>query len=260
MAYQNILLEIKDGIGILTINRPEVRNAVDFATWDEIRHAMETMRHNDGVRVVIITGAGGKAFASGADIRALQVRTSMEQLTGTLMDTLNAVENLPKPVIAAIDGFALGGGCELSMACDIRIATRKSKFGQPEVNLAIIPGGGATQRLQRLVGIGKAKELIFTGDIISAEEAGRIGLVQKVVDDGEGAALAAAKEMADKIKGKGPVALTLSKLAVNVGASTDMQSGLYLERCCQAIAFSTEDKDEGTTAFLEKRPPQFKGR
>ncbi|CAK7065524.1 MAG: Crotonyl-CoA hydratase [Desulfovibrio sp.] len=260
MAYQNILVSIEDGIGVLTINRPEVRNAVDYATWDEIREAVREFGLNDDVKVVIITGAGGKAFASGADIRALQVRTPMEQLNSTLMDTLGVIANLAKPVIAAVDGFALGGGCELSMACDIRVATKKSKFGQPEVGLAIIPGGGGTQRLQRLVGIGKAKELIFTGDIISAEEAERIGLVQKVVEDGEDAALAAAKEMAAKIKAKGPVAVSLAKLAINVGANTDLQSGLYLERCCQAFAFSTGDKAEGTTAFVEKRPAQFQGK
>lgn len=260
MTYQNILVAIEDGIGLLTINRPEVRNALDYATWDEIRRAVQEFADNAEVKVVILTGAGGKAFASGTDIRALQVRTPLEQANSTLMDALGAVANLPKPVIAAIDGYALGGGCELSMACDIRIATRKSKFGQPEVNLAIIPGGGGTQRLQRLVGIGKAKELIFTGDIIGADEAERIGLVQKVVDDGEGAAVAAAKEMANKIKTKGSIAISLAKLAINVGANTDLQSGLYFERCCQAFAFSTQDKTEGTTAFIEKRPPRFQGK
>lgn len=260
MAYKNILVEIEDGIGIMTINRPEVRNAVDYVTWDEIRAGMEEFKNNPEVKVVILTGAGGKAFASGADIRALQARTSMEQFHSTLMDTLGTIANMPKPVIAAIDGFALGGGCELSMACDIRIATRKSKFGQPEVNLGIIPAGGGTQRLQRLVGIGKAKELIFTGDIISAEEAERIGLVEKLVEDGEGNAVAAAKEMANKIKTKGPVAVALCKLAINTGANTDLQSGLYLERLGQAYAFATEDKQEGTTAFLEKRAPEFKGK
>lgn len=260
MTYQNILVEIEDGVGILTINRPEVRNAVDYQTWDEIREAVRAFGFNDEVKIVIITGAGGKAFASGADIRALQARTPMEQYNSTLMETLGVIANLPKPVIAAVDGFALGGGCELSMACDIRVATKKSKFGQPEVGLAIIPAGGGTQRLQRLVGIGKAKELIFTGDIISADEAERIGLVQKVVEDGEGAALAAAKEMAGKIKSKGPVAISLAKLSINIGANVDLQSGLYFERTCQAFAFSTQDKAEGTTAFVEKRLPQFQGK
>ncbi len=258
MAYQNIKIEINDGIAVLTLNRPEVRNALDFVTWDEIRSGMRSLRDDDNVHVIIITGAGGKAFASGADIRALHARTVTEQMCSETNDILYEISSHKKPVIAAIDGYALGGGCELAMACDIRIATRKSKFGQPEVNLGIIPGGGGTQRLQRLVGIGKAKELIFTGDIISAEEAEHIGLVEKVVDDGT--VLDAALEMANKIKAKGPMAVMLAKMSINVGANTDLLSGLYFERYSQALAFSTEDKAEGTLAFIEKRPANFKGR
>ena len=254
MAYQNIKIEINDGIAILTLNRPEVRNALDYVTWDEIRAGMRELRFNDDAHVIILTGAGGKAFASGADIKALNARTVSEQMNSEVNDILYEIT---MPVIAAVDGYALGGGCELAMACDIRIATKKSKFGQPEVNLGIIPGGGGTQRLQRLVGIGKAKELIFTGDIISAEEAERIGLIEKVVEDG--AVLEAAIEMAKKIKAKGPVAVTLAKQAINVGANTDLYSGLCFERYSQAIAFSTADKAEGTLAFIEKRPAQFKG-
>ena len=257
MAYQNIKIEINDGIAILTLNRPEVRNALDYVTWDEIRAGMRELRFNDDAHVIILTGAGGKAFASGADIKALNARTVSEQMNSEVNDILYEITMHKKPVIAAVDGYALGGGCELAMACDIRIATKKSKFGQPEVNLGIIPGGGGTQRLQRLVGIGKAKELIFTGDIISAEEAARIGLIEKVVEDG--AVLEAAIEMAKKIKAKGPVAVTLAKQAINVGANTDLYSGLCFERYSQAIAFSTADKAEGTLAFIEKRPAQFKG-
>ena len=257
MAYQNIQLEINDGIAVLTLNRPEVRNALDYVTWDEIRAGMRELRFNDDAHVIILTGAGGKAFASGADIKALNARTVSEQMNSEVNDILYEITMHKKPVIAAVDGYALGGGCELAMACDIRIATKKSKFGQPEVNLGIIPGGGGTQRLQRLVGIGKAKELIFTGDIISAEEAERIGLIEKVVEDG--AVLEAAIEMAKKIKAKGPVAVTLAKQAINVGANTDLYSGLCFERYSQAIAFSTADKAEGTLAFIEKRPAQFKG-
>ena len=257
MAYQNIKIEINDGIAILTLNRPEVRNALDYVTWDEIRAGMRELRFNDDAHVIILTGAGGKAFASGADIKALNARTVSEQMNSEVNDILYEITKHKKPVIAAVDGYALGGGCELAMACDIRIATKKSKFGQPEVNLGIIPGGGGTQRLQRLVGIGKAKELIFTGDIISAEEAERIGLIEKVVEDG--AVLEAAIEMAKKIKAKGPVAVTLAKQAINVGANTDLYSGLCFERYSQAIAFSTADKAEGTLAFIEKRPAQFKG-
>ena len=183
MAYQNIKIEINDGIAVLTLNRPEVRNALDYVTWDEIRAGMRELRFNDDAHVIILTGAGGKAFASGADIKALNARTVSEQMNSEVNDILYEITMHKKPVIAAVDGYALGGGCELAMACDIRIATKKSKFGQPEVNLGIIPGGGGTQRLQRLVGIGKAKELIFTGDIISAEEAERIGLIEKVVEE-----------------------------------------------------------------------------
>ena len=257
MAYQNIKIEINDGIAVLTLNRPEVRNALDYVTWDEIRAGMRELRFNDDAHVIILTGAGGKAFASGADIKALNARTVSEQMNSEVNDILYEITMHKKPVIAAVDGYALGGGCELAMACDIRIATKKSKFGQPEVNLGIIPGGGGTQRLQRLVGIGKAKELIFTGDIISAEEAERIGLIEKVVEDG--AVLEAAIEMAKKIKAKGPVAVTLAKQAINVGANTDLYSGLCFERYSQAIAYSTADKAEGTLAFIEKRPAQFKG-
>ena len=257
MSYQNIKIEVSDGIAILTLNRPEVRNALDYVTWDEIRAGMRELRFRDDVQVIILTGAGGKAFASGADIKALNVRTVSEQMNSEVNDILYEITTHKKPVIAAIDGYALGGGCELAMACDIRIATKKSKFGQPEVGLGIIPGGGGTQRLQRLVGIGKAKELIFTGDIISAEEAGKIGLVEEVVEDGT--VMDAAIAMAKKIQAKGPVAITLAKMSINVGSNTDLYSGLCFERYSQAIAFSTEDKAEGTKAFIEKRSPQFKG-
>ncbi|SHE89175.1 enoyl-CoA hydratase [Desulfofundulus australicus DSM 11792] len=259
MEYKNILLE-KDGpVALLTINRPEVRNALDPQTWAEIRSAIRECKFDRDVRVVIITGAGGKAFASGADIRTLRERETLEVLKSEAQETLNDIENLDKPVIAAIDGYALGGGCELAMACDIRIATSRSKLGQPEVNLGIIPGAGGTQRLQRLVGIGKAKELIFTGDIISAQEAREIGLVNKVVEQPEDL-LPAAREMARKIIAKGPVAVGLAKLAINVGANTDINSGLLFEKLAQTVAFSTEDRIEGTTAFLEKRKPVFKGK
>ncbi|MHB8916763.1 MAG: enoyl-CoA hydratase/isomerase family protein [Desulfocucumaceae bacterium] len=259
MEYQNIQIE-KDGhIAMLTLNRPEVRNALDPRTWAEIRGAVREFRFDRDVRVVIITGAGGKAFASGADIKSLRERETLEVLKSEAQEALNDIENLEKPVIAAIDGFALGGGCELALACDIRIATARSKLGQPEVNLGIIPGAGGTQRLQRIVGPGKAKELIFTGDIISAREAGEIGLVNKVVDE-PGDLLPAVKEMAGKIIAKGPVAVSLAKVAINVGANTDINSGLQFEKFAQTIAFSTGDRIEGTTAFLEKRSAEFKGK
>ncbi len=259
MDYQNVLLE-KDGhIGILTLNRPEKRNALDPLTWNEIRSGIREFRFDADIRVVIITGAGGKAFASGADIGALRERPTLEVLKAESQETLLEVENLDKPVIAAIDGFALGGGCELAMACDIRIATVQSKLGQPEVNLGVIPGAGGTQRLQRLVGIGKAKELIFTGDIITAAQAREIGLVNKVVDEAA-RLMTAAKEMADKIISKGPVAVAVAKIAINVGANTDINSGLLFEKFAQTVAFATQDRIEGTSAFLEKRKPNFKGK
>ena len=259
MAYKNILFEKEDHIGMITINRPEVRNALDPQTIGEIRDAIRTCRFDDDVRVVILTGAGGKAFASGADIRTLKARKTLEVLKSESQETLNEIENLDKPVIVAIDGYALGGGCELSMACDIRIATSRSKLGQPEVNLGLIPGMGGTQRLQRLVGLGKAKELIFTGDIISADEAKSIGLVNQVVSEPE-ELLSVAKEMARKIISKAPIAIALSKTALNVGSNVDLHSGLLFEKHAQTIAFSTEDRIEGTSAFLEKRKPDFKGK
>ncbi|WP_027718214.1 enoyl-CoA hydratase-related protein [Desulfovirgula thermocuniculi] len=259
MDYKNLLFQKDGSIAIITLNRPEVHNALDPQTWGELRAAIGECRRDPEVRVVIITGAGGKAFAAGADIRALRERPALEVLKGEAQEVLNEIENLDKPVIAAIDGYALGGGCELALACDIRIATSRSKFGQPEVNLGIIPGAGGTQRLTRLVGPGKAKELIFTGDIITAQEAKEIGLVNKVVDSPE-ELLPAAKAMAQKIIQKGPVAVSLAKLAINTGANVDLRSGLAVERLAQTVAFYTEDRIEGTTAFLEKRPPQFQGK
>jgi enoyl-CoA hydratase len=258
MTYENILMEIDAGIGLLTLNRPEKRNALDPKTWEEIHKAVKQCRADQQVKVLIITGAGGKAFASGADIGALRQRKTLETLESISQDVLNDIENLSKPVIAAIDGFALGGGCELAMACDIRIATQRSKLGQPEVNLGLIPGAGGTQRLQRLVGIGKAKELIFTGDIIDAQEAKAIGLVNQVVENPDDL-LPKAREMAQKICAKGPIAVAMSKAAINVGANTDLYSGLMFEKFAQTIAFSTQDRIEGTSAFLEKRKPDFKG-
>jgi len=185
MNFKNLLVENKNGVGLITLNRPEFRNALDSQTWSEIRQFFLINRFNNELSVVIITGAGGKAFASGADIKMLQARTTLETLNSETHEILNLVENFYKPVIAVIDGFALGGGCELALACDIRIATQKSRFGQPEVGLGLIPGGGGTQRLQRIVGVAKAKELIFTGEIITAQQAFQIGLVNKVVESNE---------------------------------------------------------------------------
>lgn len=259
MSFQNILVSEDNGLGIITINRPEVRNALDPQTFAEIREAARQMRADNEIRVVVITGAGGKAFASGADIRTLRERSMLDALITESIEVLNFLENLNKPVIAAVDGFALGGGCELAMACDIRIATEKSKFGQPEVNLGIIPGNGGTQRLVRYVGLGKAKELIFTGEVITAREAKEMGLVNHVVPD-EKSLMEKVKEIAGKMMNKGPVAISLSKASINTGMNTDINTGLLFERYAQTIAFGTEDRIEGTAAFLEKRPANFKGR
>lgn len=257
MQYRNILLENRNGTAILTINRPEARNSLDPQTWAELKDAVNACKDDASVKVVIITGAGGKAFASGADIKAFTKRTVLDMMQSEANDILFQLTNMPKAVIAAIEGYALGGGNELGMACDIRIAAKNAKFGQPEVKLGLIASAGGTQRLQKLVGVGKAKELLFTGEFITAEEAERIGLVERVVEDGT--ALEAALAMAEKIKANGPLAIGLTKMAVNLGGNVDLRSGLYMEKYLQALAFTTEDKQEGIASFIEKRPPQFKG-
>lgn len=257
MEYQNLMVKKDNGICWVIINRPEKRNALDTRTLKEIRSAFENLKDVKSLRAVILTSEGSKAFASGADIKGLKERTNIETLKSETQEIFNLIENFPCPVIAAIDGFALGGGCELAMACDIRIATRHSKLGQPEVGLGLIPGGGGTQRLQRLVGIAKAKEMIFTGEIISAEEGAKIGLINKVVETRE-ELNSLSIEMAQKIGTKGPVAIWLAKIAINTGSNVDIQSGLLVEKLAQSVAFSTEDRIEGTSAFLEKRKPEFK--
>lgn len=259
MDFKNILYKKKNGILYLTLNRPEVRNALTPDMWRDISTAVRYAREDDSVRVVIVTGAGDEALASGADIREIHDRDYLKILLGTAPVALKDLEDLYKPVICAVNGYALGGGCELAMACDIRIATKRSKFGQPEVNLSIIPGAGGTQRLSRLVGLGKAKELIYTGKTITAEEALTIGLVNAVTEDNRESLMAEAEKMAEKIISKGPVAITMAKMAINLGYETDINTGLMIERLAQTISFSTEDRKEGTAAFLEKRPAQFKG-
>ncbi len=259
MQFENVLYEIEDGILYLTLNRPEARNALTPEMWRDIQSAVELAKIDEQVKVVIISGSGDKALASGADIREIHDRETLKMLNGTSTIALKALEDLYKPVICAINGYALGGGCELAMACDIRIATKRSKFGQPETSLSIIPGAGGTQRLPRLVGVGRAKELIYTGRIIGAEEAKAIGLVNQVTEDTREDLMAAAKEMAKTIMKKGPVATTMAKMAINVGMDTDINTGLLFERIAQTVAFGTDDRKEGTAAFLEKRKADFTG-
>ncbi len=257
MSDSNIVVEQDRSVAVLTINRPEVRNALDAQTVEEMARALADLSGRPEVKVLIITGAGNKSFVSGADIGSLKTRTALAALLPGLQELLTRIERWDKPVIAAVNGYALGGGCELALACDIRIAADHAKFGLPELGLGIIPGGGGTQRLSRLVGKGKAKELIFTGDVIDAEEAMRIQLVNRVVPGDQ--LLAAAKTMAEKIAGKAPIALYMAKKAIDAGAEASLDVGLMIEKWSQAILMGTEDKWEGTSAFLEKRKPEFRG-
>lgn len=248
----------EDEIAIVTIDRPEVRNALNSQGWRELRETMLSLDQDDTVQVIIITGAGDKAFVAGADLNSLKTRTVLETLDGTNSVILREIETMQKPVIAAINGYALGGGCELAMACDIRIASDNAKLGQTEINVGILPGAGGTQRLTRLVGMGKALELILTGNIISAEEAMRIGLVNKVVPQAE--LMDEAMNTAKSISAKSPVIVRLAKAAIKAGSATDLNASLLIETLCQTIAFSTPDHLEGINAFLEKRKPQYQMR
>lgn len=258
MEYQNLILSLENKIAIITINRPELRNALNAETVKELRECLTSLRTNEDVMAVIFTGAGEKAFAAGADINGVKQKTFLDGLSSEMQVLYTEVEHYEKPTIAAVNGYALGGGCELAMACDIRIASEKAKFGLPELNLGILPGAGGTQRMTRLIGKGKTKELIFTGDIIDAEEAEKIGLANKVVDADR--LIEEAVFMASKMIKKGPLALKLSKIAINASSETDIHTGLLIEKLAQSILYTTEDKVEGTSAFLEKRPANFKGK
>jgi len=258
MSGEFIQFEKADGIGVIRFNRPEVRNALNRETVQQFRRAFNEMAADEAVKVIIITGAGDKAFVAGADINELKERSVADALGYANQDIFTEVERCPKPTIAAVNGFALGGGCELAMSCDIRIASSTARFGQPEVNLGVIPGAGGTQRLPRLVGKGRAKELIFTGDIIDAEKAERIGLANRVVPPER--LMDEAREMARRIMEKGPLAVRLAKWAIDRGVETDLDSGLALEKSCFALLMDSKDKIEGTSAFIEKRKPKFTGR
>lgn len=258
-AYETILVERRDRIAIITINRPEKRNALNIQTRTEGAAVLDELRADDSVRVVVFTGAGDKAFVAGADIGEFANRTAITQREVMLERSLfNAIDGFSKPVIAMINGYCLGGGCELALACDIRVASETASLGQPEINLGIIPGGGGTQRLTRLVGEGKAMEMILTGEIIDAKTAFAIGLVNHVVpaDQLETKTM----EIANRIAEKSPIALRLAKEAIKVASRSNLDEGVRREVDLFALCFSSEDKDEGVSAFLEKREPKFKGK
>jgi enoyl-CoA hydratase/carnithine racemase len=260
MAYENIKFETKDSIAYVTINRPDKLNALNMATMEELRAAFTAIRDDASVRVAIVTGAGEKAFIAGADISELAKNDPVQAKAYTHkgQSVLDLMENCGKPVIACINGYALGGGCEIAMACTLRLASENAKLGQPEVKLGIIPGYGGTQRLPRLVGKGLAMQLVLSGEQISAQEAYRIGLVNEVVPLGE--LIPRAEAIARKIIANAPLAVQYAMEAVNHGLDMTLAEGLYLEATLFGVCCATEDKREGTTAFLEKRPAQFKGR
>ncbi len=260
MTFSNIFFEKKNSIAYVTVNRPKVLNALNMATMEELRTAFHDIKNDAGVRVVILTGAGEKAFIAGADIGELAQHDAVsgKEYTHRGQSVLNLIENLGKPVIACINGFALGGGCEIAMACTLRLASDSAKLGQPEVKLGIIPGYGGTQRLPRLVGKGIAMQLVLTGELISAQEAHRIGLVNEVVAAAE--LIPRAEGIAQKIIANAPLAVQYAIEAVNKGLEMTLPEGLYLEAVLFSVACSSEDKTEGTTAFLEKRAAQFKGK
>jgi enoyl-CoA hydratase len=250
--------DVSESIATLIIDRPEVRNALDLDTVAAVREALGRLETDASVGVVIITGAGESAFVSGADINDIRERGRDEGLAAINSSLFAEIERFPRPTIAAVNGYAFGGGCELALACDIRIASDTAKFGQPELGLGIIPGAGATQRLPRLVGMGRAKYMILTGDVIDAKQALEIGLVSAIAPAGQ--LQLRARELAKKILRQGPLAARLAKIALNASARVDMDSGLLIETLAQALCYSSEDKREGTTAFLEKRKAKFTGK
>ena len=257
--YNAIKYELKDGIAYVTVNRPQALNALNGDVLDELYNCFSAINEDPAVKVAIVTGEG-RAFVAGADISVMQEFDAVQGIDWGFKGhrTMNTIEACRVPVIAAINGFALGGGCELSMACDFRIASNKAKFGQPEVNLGIIPGFGGTQRLAKLVGMGMAKYLVYTADMIDAEEAYRIGLVQKVVEPEE--LMTVCEDIAKKIISKGQIAVETAKRVMNAGIGAEVTQATPLEKEAFALLFGTEDQSEGMKAFLEKRPANFQGK
>lgn len=261
MEYKNLLVEIENGIAVIYINRPASLNALNPETIDELGGCLAAIEADDAVKVIILTGSGSKSFVAGADIVHMVNISGAEGRAFSLqaIEVFGRLENMPKPTIAAVNGFALGGGCEISMACDITIASDNARFGQPEVGLGILPGFGGTQRLPRLIGKKRAKELIFTGDLISAEEAYQLGIVNHVVPQAE--LLDYCKAMAGRIMKNAPLAVGMAKQVINTGMDVDLNSGLMLEASTNGVLFDTEDKKIGMTAFVEKKKEKnFVGR
>ena len=260
LTLANVAYEKKGAFAYVTVNRPKVLNALNKATWADLRTAFEDARDDATVRGVILTGAGDKAFIAGADISELARVTAFEaeQSSRFGQEVLDLIEDLGKPVIAAVNGFALGGGCETAMACTIRIAVESAKFGQPEVKLGLVPGGGGTQRLPRLVGKGRAMQLILSGETIGAAEAYRIGLVNEIVP--AAGLITRAEAILRKIAANAPIAVRFALEVTNKGLETSQSEGLLLEASYFGLCAATDDKKEGTSAFLEKRAPQFRGR
>lgn len=257
--FNTIEYTVDNHVAVLTINRPKFLNALNTEVFMELSEAIDLIHADSSVLAVVVTGSGEKAFVAGADISEMQQKTVLEAREFSALGNriMLKLENIDKPVIAAVNGFALGGGCELAMACDIRIAGNKAKFGQPEVGLGIIAGFGGTQRLARLVGAGIAKEILFTGDMVNAERAYEIGLVNRVVDQSE--LLEEAKKMAQTIAAKSPLGVSFTKKAINEGVNLDLERAVSLEAELFGTLFSTKDQTEGMTAFLEKRKASFIG-
>ncbi len=260
MTYSTLLYEKANGIAKVTLNRPDKLNALNSTVYKELYDVFDAIENDPEVRVVILTGSGERAFAAGSDVAEMQNMgpLDVQKFMATIRKASDFIYNLTKPTIAAIHGYTLGGGCELAMCCDIRIASEKAKFGQPEINLGLIPGAGGTQRLSRLIGAAKAKEMIYLGDNIDAATALNLGLVNKVVPPEKLMEEAAA--WAAKLAGKSSPILAAAKMAINTGLDTDLGSGLSMETKCNAVCFSTYDRKEGMDAFLEKRKAVFKNK